>query len=554
VNGRKEERGKRKEEGGDSPLFPPSSFLFPQSPQAAIGQQVVDLIGIPKDHWELAAQLEVMGIRDADARSDYGARDVFDLAARIYSDFQNGRLRWVVEPDDPEYVAPLRRFLKNYLTGLTFSLPMALQAVTMLVWGYGVWGAIDMDLRVGSAIALGFIASYVVTGGFMQTIVRRGLFYLYQEEPWLARWTALRSWSLSLRVTLALLLPALALNALFSILPWSIVLTASAYYVALSILWLNWALLYLVRKTWLFLLTTAVALAVVLFAAKVLGASPIAANAVGLIVADALSFGLALWHLNNVNVGRASARPSVINPPRLTVLVYSTSKFFLYGLLYNTFLFADRVIAWTSSTGREDFPPYGFWLNVRYELGMDLALVVVMLLSGIVEHATQRFSEQLIPREKRVKSVDAARFVEMSRGEYRRRVVTLAGASLVAAAAAVVVNLTLREMPSLPIHQALLAATTTRVFVVATIAYVIFMFALQNILVLLTLSRVEPVVRAVAIALAANVAVGFVCSRAIHYSAAVFGLLTGALTLAFLTSRAIRAVLGELDYHYYAAY
>lgn len=517
-----------------------------------LGQQVIDLIGIPKDEWEIAAQLEVMGVRDADARGDYGARDVFDLAARIHLDYQNGRYRWSAEGEDPEELAPISRFFRNYLTGLTFSLPMALQAVTMLVWGYGVWGAIEMDLRTGSAIALGFIGSYIITGGFMQTIVRRGLFYLYQEAPWLARWTALRSWSMSLRVVLALLVPALLLNALFSILPWPIVWTAAGYYAALSVLWLNWALLYLVRKTYLFVLTTAVALAVVLFAAKVLGATPIAANAAGLIVADVLSFSLALWHLNHV--GRASARPSVVNPPRLTILVYSTSRFFLYGLLYNTFLFADRIIAWTSGTGREDFPPYGFWLNVRYELGMDLALIVVMLLSGIVEHATQRFSEELVPREKRVKSVDTARFLDAANREHRRRFITLAGSSFVAVTVAVLVALMLRKMPSLPIHQALLATTTMNVFIVATLSYVIFMFALQNILILLTLSRVEMVVRAVGIALAANVAVGFVCSRAIHYSAAVLGLLTGAIVLAVLTRRAMRGVLGELDYHYYAAY
>lgn len=514
-----------------------------------LGQQVIDRIGIPKDEWEIAAQLEVMGLRDTDARSDYGARDLFDLALRIYADYQNGRYRWSVEGEDPEELAPVTRFVKNYFAGLTFSLPMALQAVTMLVWGYGVWGAIEMDLRTGSAIALGFIGSYIVTGGFVQTIVRRGLFYLYQEEPDLARWTALRSWSMSARVVLALLVPALALNALFSLLPWPIVWTAAAYYAALSILWLNWALLYLVRKTYLFLLTTAVALAVVLVAAKVFHATPIAANAIGLLVADTLSFGLALWNLN-----RVSARRPVVNPPRLTVLVYSTSRFFLYGLLYNTFLFADRIIAWTSATGREDFPPYGFWLNVRYELGMDLALIVVMLLSGIVEHATRRFSEGLVPGEKRVKSVDSARFLDAARGAHRRRFITLAGSSLVAATVAVLVTLVLRRMPSLPIHQALLTSTATNVFLVAAISYVIFMFALQNILLLLTLSRVELVVRAVGIALAANVAVGFVCSRAIHYSAAVFGLLTGAIALAFLTSRAMRAVLGELDYHYYAAF
>jgi hypothetical protein len=406
-----------------------------------------------------------------------------------------------------------------------------------------------MDLRTGSAIALGFIASYIVTGGFMQTIVRRGLFYLYQEESDLARWTALRSWSASVRVVLALLVPALLANALFSILPWPIVWTAAAYYTALSILWLNWALLYLVRKTYLFLLTTGVALAVVLVAAKVFQATPIAANALGLVVADALSFGLALWNLN-----RVSAQRPVVNPPRLTILVYSTSRFFLYGLLYNTFLVADRIIAWTSATGREDFPPYGFWLNVRYELGMDLALIVVMLLSGIVEHATRRFSEELVPGEKGVKSVETARFLEAVRRDHRGRFVMLAASSLVAVAIAAAAVWALRQMPSLPIHQALLTPTTTNVFIVAAISYVIFMFALQNILMLLTLSRVELVVRAVGIALVANVAVGFVCSRAIHYSTAVFGLLTGAIALAILTSRAMRAVLGELDYHYYAAY
>ena len=445
-------------------------------------------------------------------------------------------------------VSPIARFLKNYVTGLTFSLPMALQAAAMLLWGYGVWGAIDMDLRVGSAIALGFIASYIVTGGFMQTIVRRGLFYVYQQEGSLARWTALRAWGIGLRVVLLLLVPALALNALVSLLPWPIVLTATAYYIALSVLWLNWALIYLVRKTWLFLVTTAIALAAVLIAAKVFNATPIAANAVGLIVADGLSLAFALFYLNRLG------RKPTVNPPRVTILVYSTSRFFLYGVLYNTFLFADRIIAWTSSTGREDFPPYGFWLNVRYELGMDLALIVVMLLSGVVEHAAQRFSEMLIPAEKRVKSVDSARFLNLARHDQHRRTLALGGGAIIAAAIAVIVALWLRRFPELPIYEPLLSTTTQRVFIVATIAYVIFMFALQNVLTLLTLSRVELVVRAVAVALAVNVTVGFICSRAIHYSAAAFGLLAGSLTLTFLASRSMSRVLDELDYHYYAAY
>lgn len=519
----------------------------------SVGQQILDLIGIPKDHWEIAAQLEVMGIRDTDARSEYGARDVFDLASRIDASYRAGRFHVEIEePDDRKFPPPLIRFARHYFAGLTFSLPMALQAVTMIVWGYGVWGAIDLDLRTGSAIALGFIASYIVTGGFMQTIVRRGLFYVYQQEPWLARWTALRAWSISVRVALVLMIPALAVNALFSVLPWSMVLTACGYYVALAILWLNWALLYLVRRTWLFLVTTAAALAVVIAAANVFHATPVAANAAGLLVADALSFLLALHHLNRI--GRAAEKQSVVNPPRLTVLVYSTSRFFVYGLLYNTFLFADRILAWTSSAGREDFPPYGFWLNVRYELGMDLALIVVMLLTGIVEHATQKFSEDLVPDEKRVRSIDRERFLDRVRRDHRKRILALLGASVLAVLATLAVASTLRDMPSLPIHGAMQTATTMNVFLVATFSYVVFMFALQNVLMLLTLSRVELAVRALGIALAVNIGVGFVCSRAIDYSAAVLGLLAGAGTLAILTSRAMRAVLNDLDYHYYSAY
>jgi hypothetical protein len=516
-----------------------------------LGQQIVDLIGAPKDAWEVAAQLEVLGLRDADAR-EYGERDLFALAHRLYAQFQRGVFRLDLEDeDDAPRVNPIVRFFKYSLVGLSFSIPMALQAIAMLVWGYGIWGAIDLDSRTGSAIALGFIASYIVTGGFAQALVRRGLFYVYQDAGWLARWTVLRGYWIALRVVLGIVPLALLVNAIFDLLPWSMVLLGAGYYVALSILWLNWSMLYLLRKTGLFALTTAIALAAVLAAALLLHLGPIASNAVGLAVADVLTFAIAWRYLNAI----ARDKPSEpVNPPRLTVLVYSTSRFFLYGLLYNTFLFADRVIAWTSLVGREDFPPYGFWLNVRYELGMDLALVVVMVLSGMVEYATQRFSETLIPNEKRVKSTDAQTFLDDARKAQRVRVLQLGIASIAAMAVAIFVANFLRAHAGPRFHEPLVSLTTTRVFWIAAIAYVIYMFAVQNMLMLLTLSRVELVTRAVGIALAVNVAVGFICSRAIHYSYAVIGLLAGSIVLWFLTQRSMSRVLGELDSAYYAAY
>jgi hypothetical protein len=518
-----------------------------------LGQEVIDLLGAPKDAWEIAAQLEVRGLRDGEARSRYGSRDLFDLARAIHERFQDGRYSFHIEDPDPAPAElPFLRFARHYVTGFAFSLPMAMQAATMLLWGYGLWGSTALDLRAGSAIALAFVASYIVTGGFTQAIVRRGLFYVYQQEEVLARWTALRGWLLALRFCLALLIPALALNILFSILPWSMFAIATGYYVALVILWLSWALIYLVRKTVAFIAITAIALTIVIICGRVLGFGPIAANAAGLICADALSFLLALWSLNRL--ARRRDAKEAVNPPRLTVLVYSTSRFFLYGLLYNTFLFADRIIAWTTSTGREDFPPYGFWLSVRYELGMDMALVVVMLLAGVVEFATQRFSDELDPEQKRTKSIDSDDFVERFQRTRRTHSLLLAVAAIPAVAIAIAIAQNLPRIAPPQLQAALVAKATMNVFAVAIVAYVIFIFALRNILLLLTLSRVEMVVRAVAVALVVDVAVGFIGSRAIHYSAAVLGFLAGAIVLAVMTHRSLTRVIENLDYYFYSSY
>ena len=78
--------------------------------------------------------------------------------------------------------------------------------------------------------------------------------------------------------------------------------------------------------------------------------------------------------------------------------------------------------------------------------------------------------------------------------------------------------------------------------------------AMQNTLLLLTLSRVELAVRAVAIALAANLIVGFICSRAIFYADAAAGLVAGSAVLFVITWLDVRRVGARLDYHYFAAF
>ena len=66
----------------------------------AVARDVMLRVGIPKDRWEIAAQLEVLGFRDADARERLGYSDVFAAADAIFAAFLAGGLPFVVE-DDP---------------------------------------------------------------------------------------------------------------------------------------------------------------------------------------------------------------------------------------------------------------------------------------------------------------------------------------------------------------------------------------------------------------------------------------------------------------------
>jgi hypothetical protein len=503
---------------------------------------VLNRIGKPRDAWEITAQLEVMGLRDSDARTTYGHRDLFDLGRALYELCRTG----IVEPED----APKKptSFIAHYAQGSIFAIPMLLQAAAILTWGYGLWGARDVDVRTGTAIALGFVASYVLTGGFVQAITRRGLFYIFQQESGLARWVVLRGWWLGARIVLGLIIPALAFNALYGLMPWDLFLIATLYYASLSLLWLNWSMVYVAGKRYWIAIVTAIALGVVVFLARNRGWNVIAANTAGLAVAAILSFLLGLWALGGFS------RWIPHNPPRITVLVYSTSRWFLYGLLYNAFAFADRIVAWTARTGREDLPPYTFWLSPRYELGMDLALIVVMLLSGVVEAAVQTFSESLVPVEKSLASDERERFSAWFAAFYRKRLVLIAIAALIAIAIARAAVTAVAHLPNADIRIGMTSHSAMTAFWLGAIGYGLLMPAMQNTLLLLTLNRVELAVRAVAIALAADLVVGFICSRAIYYADAAAGLVAGALVLFVITWLDVRRTGARLDYHYFAAF
>ncbi len=516
----------------------------------ALAARILSAIEYPKDHWEVAAHLEVSGIRDVDARQEYGCVNVFDLARRITA--LAGGLA-LAAPRRPARLAPLLwRFVRGYMHGLLFSMPMAAQAFAMILFGYSLWAWVNFSTREATAIALGTVTSFIVTGGYTQAISRRGLFYINQAEDILTKAICYRIFLLGLVAVIAVGLLLAAANVVFEFLPLDMASRAELYYFLLSLLWLSFSILYMLRRQALLTLITVIALLAVHLAVLFLRWEMLEAHTLGLGTAIALSF-LSGFAILRRRARRAQREFAASELPRMSMLVYATAPYFWYGVLYFAFLFADRIVAWSATAGR-GLLPYFIWFDSRYELGMDWALFCFVLTVGVLEFTIREFSERIIPAEQMARADRAADFNRRFTRFYYSHLALFIVASLVGMAAAWFGMKGLREIAIFPLMTAFFNPVTEAVFWWAAAGYVFLVFGLFNSVFLFALSRPGFVLRSLAPALALNLVVGFVMSRAVSYELAVVGLTAGSLLFLLLSSFYARLTFKRLDYYYYAAY
>lgn len=503
----------------------------------------------PKDYWEVAARLEVSGIRDRDA-GHYGHADVFSLAATIFSSLKTvplGQGNGVPAVHRPL----LLRFVRDYLKGLLFAMPMAAQVFAMILFGYALWAWVDFSNKTGTAIALGTIMSFLVTGGFAQAIGRRGLFYANQHEPTLMRrvsYRFLRAGFLTMAVTGVVLILA---NFVLELLPGEMAYLAALYYFLLSSLWLCFAVLYMLQRQLLFTSITVIAILVVHAVMLLSDWGMVMAHSLGLLVAIALSALTGWWILRRMC--RDEPPHVTIALPRNSILVYATGPYFTYGVAYFGFFFIDRLLAWTADAGR-GLLPYFIWFDARYELGMDWALFSFILSVGVLEFTMREFSERINATEKAYSAGNMPAFDRKFARFYYSHLALFLAAAVVSILVSYWGMIALRDTGLFPFIGVFFNPVTEEVFWWAAAGYAFLVWALFNSVFLFALSRPQLVLRSLLIGFAANLVIGFVLSRAISYELAVLGMTLGALVFLLVSTFHVSRVFRRLDYYYYSAY
>ena len=532
-----------------------SSAVAPAEPGAhpELVAFVLEQTRSPVDTWAVAATLESRGLRDVDARERYGKRDVFDLADEVYAACRL-RLRRedvaAVVEDPPDLALRARRFLRFYLRGMFFAAPMAIQIGSVLLLGFGLWSFLYFDERQATAVAIGTILSFVVTGGFVQAIGRLGLFYGEQESHVLAMRVCYRLIRIGLVFSGLVGLAWLLLTLVSPQFPLTFVLVALVYYMLLSALWLFMAVLYTLQLRLAIVASSVVGLVVI---AAVLAVAPhigiYVAHWIGMVASNALAWACGHRVFKRRAAGVAG-ETALAKLPRDAILAYSVGPYFGYGVLYFGFLFVDRVIAW--SAGEQQFLVV---FRTPYELGLDWALLSLILPVALLEYTINEFSALIIPMQKRFSALDLEAHNRWFQRFYRRQLALLAG--FVALSVVLVFNgvLALRHFQgSSQVRDFFADPITYEVYFLGALGYALLVWGLMNGVFFFSLSRPFFVLRAIGAGLVAGIAVGFVLSRTIEYWLAAAGLVVGAAVFAAITARYAARVLRELDYYYYSAY
>ena len=517
----------------------------------------------PKDHWEIAILLETSGQVNADLLSRTHSKDIFDLARKTYEVIEEGDFTFKDEELKQKKKRPSFpiRFAKYYLKGLFFAMPMAVQIFAMLFLQYSLWAWMYFTIPEATAIALGTIASFVVTGGFAQIIGRKGLFYIHQDEDILTMKVSYIFLLMGIITVITVGVIFLLVQLLFGFFPGWMTSYILIYYFLLAFLWLGFAILYMKKRTGLCTIIVAIGILVVhivmIFGGRISifkGQLIIWAHIVGLLTAIILAY------VSGFLILRRRARKSeelfrAKEMPRFSMLIYSVAPYFFYGFLYFLFICLDRLVSWSC---HKEVIPYLITFRVPYELGMDWALLSLILAVGALEYSIEEFSQTIIPKQLRSRAENVSRFNAGYIGFYLRNIILfliVAILSILFVFFGMLLLAKLNQMWGIFYGiEHFFNPITYFVFFFAAVGYVFLVWGLFNSIFFFALSRPNFVLKSIIPALLVNFVVGFILSRLFGYQWAVLGLTVGSVVFMIISTIYAQRVFDSLDYYYYSAY
>ncbi|MEP1150263.1 MAG: hypothetical protein ABJH08_00930 [Balneola sp.] len=520
-------------------------------------QQVYDLVGNPISVWAVAATIESLGVRDVDAQEDYEYASVFDMAEDVYQEIKTHIRAKDEEKKEDDFklgnvFESFKLFFKHFGVGLLFTMPMISQIVAIMVFEYALWAWFRFNVAQATMIAMGTIGAFIVTGGFIQVLGRLVSKYMGEENYYLS-WRAIKA-VMYFAIPLVLGIAALTfvVNIVLPFYPQRMVSIGLTYFILISTMMLSAAVLYASQQKFIILVSILVGTFSVVFGMELFDLGIYFSQWLGIsITAGIQIIYILLYYFFKIRISRQQLFKQSL--PKLEVSYYNTYRYFLYGFSYFTFLFVDRILAWSAGPPP---PPYIIWFNTSYELGMDWALLSFIFTIALLEFIIQLFSHRIIPAQKRTDISRLKKFNLYFSNFYSLQLVILFFVGIISILVTYygVSALRVFENDIPEIRDFFANPITFKVFWLGSIGYLFLVFGLLNSLFFFTMNRPEFVLYSMLFALCVNALTGYVCSRIIGFEYAVVGLVAGSIAFAVTTGLIGKRFFKHLDYFYYSAY
>jgi hypothetical protein len=510
----------------------------------------------PEDRYEIAAMLESMGWNDERANIAFGVEDVFALAEELWEVI---RQRVIYTPFSlPERLGGIKLILeiiRSFFRGLIFALPMALSVFSMLTLRFSLWSYERLSTELATCISIGTILSFLTVGGFTQAIARRGFFYLFQNYYNMARRITFFFIRYGFAACAVISILLYFINLTFNLYPQQMFLIIVVYYFFLTSIWLSVTVMYMLRKELTFTGMIAFGIGIVYLLFKIFNMPIIQSQLIAVSIVSIIGMGFAYYFFKSAE--KREERGIAPQMTRLSIMLYAVMPYFVYGLLYFAFLYTDRVISWSADhawDNNQQYMPYFIWFRGPYELGLDFALLVLMIPLGMSEVIVNKMMRDLEVTKKSFLGYDFAKLNQLFRSSYVKMLLAITGATICSGILVYIAVVYFNDKYLIYAGKRLIPNDTTWfVFEISLVSYGILAIGLLNAVIMFSLSQPGFVNRALAPSFALNVLIGFLLTRWVDYSWGVIGLLAGSVLFTVLTTQSMLRLLKKLDYYLYAA-
>lgn len=521
-----------------------------------------DKIGKPVSNHVVAATIESLGIREKDTMDDFGFNSIHDLSESVYHELitnesyigtKNARER-EVDATQPKTIQisdymwiKTKIFAEYYSLGIFHLLPVIIQIVAIVLFGYSLWTFVGFNEIQSTAVVLGVLIGLISTGGFVQVIGKQASFYWNYEDYKMTKQTIDYLHKIGILSIFMILVAIFLLNFIFHIYPYEILFVIFVYAFLVGILLLMLAPLHTIKQRWVITLAIFAGTTIAIILKENTSLRIFTTHWIGIAVAIVVSKAFLTFYFRRLTRNKKAVSGNKINVP---VMLYHNYEYFFYGIFIYFFIFTDRILAWSSSINGN--LPFLIYFEKNYELGMDLAILIFLLLSGVLEYSIASFTKFIDIGQKLTNYKSPEHFNNQLQKMYWQQVLLLFVTGI--AAFVLIYFIINASWGYQGQFNEVLLQLSIKVCVIGGIGYIFLAWGMLNSLYLFTLGQAIKPVKAIMYACLSNLLIGFFLSRFLAYEYSVVGMLCGAALFAGLTLKANISFFKNLDYYYYAAY